>query len=316
MSRRASGIERVTSRTVQRDCVAASQKGRRAVVYHASFWFLDSAMNYSKVQFVIVNYRTAELTVRCVKSIIALGIPEGDIVVVDNFSRDSSVEIISSAVPNLKIIRSKCNSGYGAAINLGMKFVDAEFAIVLNPDTIFTANFLDELIREFESDGSIAIIGFNLLNPDLTPQYSARRFYSLVDIAVRRTRLKSIWPFKMMNDRHLMKAELNRGASFEADWVMGTGFAIRRSTFEQINGMDEDYFLYMEDVDLCARIWCARKRVVCMPTASIIHDHQRASAKSHFSEASKQHWKSLRRFSQKFSVPVFHMSGREHIAKR
>jgi hypothetical protein len=197
-----------------------------------------------------------------------------------------------------------------------MKYIDAKYALILNPDTLLISNFVDDVTDVMERDETIAVIGLNLLNPDLSPQYSARRFYSFLDILVRRSGLRTLWPWKLLDDRHLMKEELASGSIFDADWVLGTGFVIRKAVYDKLQGMDEGYFLYMEDVDLCARAWEAQYRVVCLPAAAIIHDHQRESAKSLTSKASRQHLNSLRRFYRKHNVPVFFARNRESVLRR
>jgi N-acetylglucosaminyl-diphospho-decaprenol L-rhamnosyltransferase len=273
-------------------------------------------MRETPMQFLIVNYRTPDLTIRCVESMTAVGISEYDIVIVDNHSEDNSVTRISSALPKLRLIESDHNGGFSAGINLGMKHIDAKYALILNPDTLFISNFVKDVTNVLERDETIAVVGLNLLNPDLSPQYSARRFYSFLDILVRRSGLRKLWPWRLLEDRHLMKKELASGLMFDADWVLGTGFVIRKAVYDKLHGMDEEYFLYMEDVDLCARTWEAQYRVVCLPAAAIIHDHQRESAKSLTSKASKQHLRSLRRFHKKHNVPVFSARKRESVLRR
>jgi N-acetylglucosaminyl-diphospho-decaprenol L-rhamnosyltransferase len=270
----------------------------------------------AKVQFIILNYKTANLTVRCVNSMTVVGIPEHAILVVDNLSSDNSVAFMSSLLPRVRIVQTNHNGGYGAGVNVGVGHTNSEYVVILNPDTLFISNITDELFSIFENDPSIAIVGLNLLNPDLKPQYSARHFYSFLDIVIRRTKLKTVWPFKILDDRHLMKEHFTSKRSFDADWVMGTGFAVRKAVFDQLGGMDERYFLYMEDVDLCARVWAAGYRVICSPGLAIIHDHQRASAKSPFSKAAKTHLLSLKHFTTKFRIPFFYMRRREQVLRR
>jgi GT2 family glycosyltransferase len=272
-------------------------------------------MPETSMQFLIVNFRTPALTIRCVDSMTSVGISDSDIVIVDNYSGDDSVARISSALPNIRLIEADHNGGFSAGINLGMKHVDARYAVILNPDTLLISNFVADLTDVLDRDESIAVIGLNLLNPDLSPQYSARRFYSFLDILVRRSALKKLWPWRLLDDRHLMKKELASGRIFDADWVLGTGFAIRKSVYDKLHGMDEGFFLYMEDVDLCARAWEAQYRVVCYPAAAIIHDHQRESAKSLTSQASRHHLKSLTRFYRKHNVPAFFARDRERVLR-
>lgn len=265
------------------------------------------------MRFLIVNFRTPDLAVRCIKSMTAVGVSPGDIVVVDNCSGDDSAAKIAAALPNVRMIRAERNGGFAAGVNIGMKQINADYVLVLNPDTLFVSNFVDDLTEILDNDKSIGVIGLNLLNPDMTPQYSARRFYSLLDVFVRRSSLKSMWPWRLLDDRHLMKKELAAGVTFNADWVLGTGFVVRKAVYDRLQGMDEGYFLYMEDVDLCARVWQAQYRVVCVPTAAIIHDHQRESAKSLTSTASKRHLSSFKRFYGKFNVPAFYVKSREKV---
>lgn len=272
-------------------------------------------MREARMQFLIVNYKTPALTIRCVNSMTEIGISENDIFIVDNCSHDGSFDEISAALPNVKIFESNYNGGFAAGVNFGMKFASAPYVLILNPDTIFLSDFVNGLTGILEADDSIAAIGLNLLNPDHSPQYSARRFYSIVDVIVRRSPLKKIWPLKLLDDRHLMKRELAAGNVFDADWVLGTGFVVRKAVFEKLQGMDEGYFLYMEDVDLCARIWELRYRVVCAPGAAIIHDHQRDSAKSVLSKASMRHLTSFKRFYKKFHVPIFHVWNRDQVVR-
>jgi len=243
------------------------------------------------------------------------GISKRDILILDNNSGDDSVEKMAMKLPGIRIIEASHNGGFGAGVNFGMRHVSAKYALVLNPDTLFISDIVDNVIGLFENDETIGIVGLNLLNPDLSPQYSARRFYSYLDILVRRTRLQSIWPWSWLNDRHLMKKELASGSVFSTDWVLGTGFAVRKALYDSLQGMDEGYFLYMEDVDLCARVWAAEYRVVCSPAAAIIHDHQRASAQSLTSPASRIHLKSLKRFATKFNIPMFYVRNRMHVLR-
>src|SRR6185312_15493515 len=130
-------------------------------------------------------------------------ISQDDIVVVDNHSEDNSAIRISSALPKLRPIEASHNGGFSAGINLGMKYIDAKYVLILNPDTLLISNFVNDVTSVMERDETIAVIGLNLLNPDLSPQYSARRFYSFVDILVRRSALRKLWPWRLLDDRHL-----------------------------------------------------------------------------------------------------------------
>ncbi|MEY4767185.1 MAG: hypothetical protein RI907_3858 [Pseudomonadota bacterium] len=96
---------------------------------------------------------------------------------------------------------------------------------------------------------------------------------------------------------------------------MGTGFVVRRSAFEQIGRMDEGYFLYFEEVDLCARMWVHGWKVVAMPEVELVHDHQRASGSGVWSAAGQTHLRSMARFFAKFGVPWWRRPGHDTMAQ-
>lgn len=269
------------------------------------------------LRIVIVNYRTPDLTIRCVGSIIEQGIAEASqITVVDNLSPDDSVAQISQALPAIHFIKSPTNDGFGSGVNIGVAGSEGEMLLVLNPDTYFEWDSISKVLALMKADPSIGIAGLDLVYPDRSRQYSSRRFYSMLDIAARRTKIGGLWPFTKMVDRHLMRSAWTTGAPFEAEWVMGTGFLMSRKIYEEIQGMDEAYFLYMEDVDLCARVWRAGYRVICVPGAELVHDHQRSSAASPLSPAGRAHLASLLRFRRKFTLPLLRPPGVSGIVGR
>ena len=104
-------------------------------------------------------------------------------------------------------------------------------------------------------------------------------------------------------DRHLMKDAWGAGV-FSADWVMGTGFVVRRAAFDAVCGMNTEYFLYMEDVDLCLRLRQKGWRVAAVPDIRLTHDHQRASNQKLLSRAARLHLQALRMFMRRHHVPL------------
>ena len=264
---------------------------------------------------ILVNYRTADMTIRCVTSILDQGITKTEhIVVVDNNSGDGSVDRIAKTFPKLRVVASDTNGGFGAGVNTGLKWTHEEYVLVLNPDTYFENNSVFTAISYMMEHPDIGIAGLDLVNSDGSRQYSARRFYSLLDVVARRIGIVGKFLQQRM-DRHLMKDAWQYGTPFDAEWIMGTGFVAKRHLVVTLGGIDERYFLYMEDVDLCARVWNAGFRVVCIPNARLVHDHQRSSATNLFSFAARRHIISLFKFAYKFSVPIFRQPGIDGIRK-
>lgn len=256
---------------------------------------------------VIVNYKTPDLVIKCVGSLLEHEIAAAEqIVVVENGSGDNSLNTLKEKLPpGIRLVDAQSNGGFGAGVNIGVKELKTDFVLVLNPDTYFVDRSIHAVIEELKSDRTIGLAGLDLIYPDGERQYSARRFYSLLDIFARRSRLGRTQLMQRRMRTHLMKDEIDKGRAFDADWVMGTGFLVRKDVFDALKGMDESYFLYMEDVDFCARTWERGYRVVAFPGARLVHDHQRASSAGVLSWAGKQHLRSLCIFYRKYKVPIF-----------
>jgi GT2 family glycosyltransferase len=252
---------------------------------------------------VIVNYRTPDLTIGCVRSLLRHGIAEpDDIIVVENASGDNSGDVIRAAV-DCTLVQATENHGYGAGLNLGMQRARHDLVLCLNPDTYFTDSDVLNVGRIFDEEPSLGLLGLDLRYPGGERQFSARRDYSLLDVLLRRTKLGHLKLGRRIVDRHLMKDAWG-GGIFSADWVMGTGFVVRRAAFEAAGGMDTDYFLYMEDVDLCVRLRKAGWRVAAVPGIQLTHDHQRASGQKLLSRAARLHLQALSMFMRKHRVPI------------
>ncbi len=265
---------------------------------------------------VIVNYKTFDLTVQCVNSLLTQAITEpANIVVVDNDSPDGSGARLKAAFADrgVRVILSGRNGGFGAGVNIGVGALGTDLVLVLNPDTYFQRNNVNVIRHLFDEHPRLGIAGLKLINPDGSLQYSARRFYSLSDIMARRTPLGGLPPLKKLVRSHLLKSNWREGP-FEADWVMGTGFVLRRSAFEQVGAMDEGYFLYFEEVDLCARMWVNGWKVMAVPEVELVHEHQRHSAAGIWSSSGKTHLRSMARFFEKFGIPWWRRPTRASLA--
>jgi GT2 family glycosyltransferase len=254
---------------------------------------------------ILVNYNSFDDCCACVRSLERQAIvAPSDIVIVDNNSPDGSGARLASELPGVNVVHSDRNGGFGAGINLGVDRLDADVYLILNPDTYFLENRIQVALDMFALEPRLGVLGLKLINPDGTLQYSARRFYSLLTILLRRTRLSRWSMFQNLIKEHLMVDYWN-GDTFDTDWVMGTGFLLRKVAFEDIGRMDEQYFLYMEDTDLCRRMWGAHWSVKATSVVSLVHKHQRVSAKKIFGRQARAHLVSLFRYWRKFGVPFW-----------
>lgn len=228
---------------------------------------------------VIVNYRTADLTCGCLDSLqpeIA-DLPGGEVCVVDNDSGDGSADALARFIDErsfggwVRLMRSPRNGGFAAGNNLALRELLAEgrqrVFLLLNPDTCVRPGALRALLDRLDSSPSAGVVGSRLENPDGSPQCAAFRFPS---------------PMSQLDlgaDLGLIRRLLGRWAILSpesdvaqrCDWVSGASLLIRREVLEAIGLMDEGYFLYFEETDLCFR--AARAGFTCYsePRSRVVH---------------------------------------------
>ena len=256
----------------------------------------EPARKPMSVTAVVVNYNTRALLARCLESIARWE----EVVVVDNASTDGSASMVAERFPQVKVVRNRRNVGFGAGANAGVAQASGEIALVLNPDTWVSATAKRVLEEFFEIHPDAGIAGCGLLDAEGRVLVSARRFYTLQTMLARRIAPGSA------RVREFEAVEAGYQSPRQADWVTGTGMAIRRRAFEEIGGFDDRFFLYFEDVDICARAWLAGWEVWYVPNARVFHEEQRASARSPV--ALGRHLRSWALFSRKWkslSKPAF-----------
>lgn len=253
---------------------------------------------------VIVNYNSADDTQLCVQSI-EQHTPDtlAEIIIVDNASPDHSGRLLRQRLPQCRVILSDENNGYAAGVNLGAAHLKTDYILILNPDSEFVDSSIDDAVALLADHPRLGLLGLKLVYPDGTPQYSARRFYSVTTALGRRTVLGRTSLGQRLEAEHLMKDQW-RAPFFFADWVLGTGMLARTTAFRSVGGMDEHFFLYLEDTDLCARMWLAGWEIAATPLARLAHKHRRASKRSLFSPAHREHLNSFIKYTRKYPMPI------------
>jgi GT2 family glycosyltransferase len=187
---------------------------------------------------VIVQYDHPELTREAVDSLRRHHGGEREIIVVDNASPSPETRPATDRLEGCRVIFSPENRGFGAANNTGARASRGDLLLFLNSDTIARGEFLLRLEAYFGSHSSCGAAGLQLLNPDGTVQISAGRFPTVW----------TEWRTMKGDDLYTDPQQVRR------DWVSGAALAVRRRVFEDVGGFDERYFMYFEDIDLCARI--------------------------------------------------------------
>jgi N-acetylglucosaminyl-diphospho-decaprenol L-rhamnosyltransferase len=206
----------------------------------------------SQIDVVIVNWNTGDCLRNCLRSlgVAAAGVRLGRTVVIDNASSDGSADHLPR-LPNLILIHNEQNVGFAAACNQGARLGTAPYALFLNPDTVLLPETLRSVLAFMDGPNgtSYGICGASVLQPDGTPGLSASRFPTLANVVTSTVHLERVLP--RLAPRHMLAYELQ--TSRPVDQVIGAFFLVRKSLFNRLEGFDERYFLYYEEVDFCRR---------------------------------------------------------------
>lgn len=221
------------------------------------------------VSVIIVNWNTREFINDCIFSI-----PKGagdityEVIVVDNASSDGSADYIEKNLHGVKLIRNSVNTGFACACNKGASSAKGRYLFFLNPDTMLEKDSMKILTEFAEGQKWLGAAGPQLAGRGGKIQNSARRFPRLGDILIRDTIIGKIAAFGGKN-RLVNRLPKERPSSVEQ--ISGAAFFIRRDLWRDIGGMDERFFMFYEEVDLCRRLKDLGYSVYYLPSARIIH---------------------------------------------
>ncbi len=218
-------------------------------------------MREIKLSIIIVNYESRDYLEKCLASIFAKIDPSVpfEVIVVNNSAKETLNGLVS-LFEGIKIVQNPRNSGFGSANNMGAKVASGEILFFLNPDTEIISQNITQVLREFENNPTLGILGSRLMeSSEKVQKWSAGERISLWSILrnnMRKTKEEKSW-------QSLARAEVF--------WVAGTALFIRRALFSRLKGFDEIFFTYFEDVDLCNRAHTLSQKVVYFPEFSVLH---------------------------------------------
>ncbi|HLI84348.1 MAG TPA: glycosyltransferase family 2 protein [Bryobacteraceae bacterium] len=224
---------------------------------------------------VIVGFNSREYARRCLGSLAAAawGGFSHRVVYVDNASVDGSVEMVRREFPEVQAIANGRNVGFSAACNQGAAAAaGSRYIYLLNNDTIAFPDSVRRLAEFLERTPSAGVAANRLLNPDLSDQWSARRFPTWINAIFGRRSLVSRWfPQAGALNTYLYKDALAAGQPFAVDWVPGSCSLVRRAAYEQVGGVPEDMH-YWSDAVFCDRIRKRGWEIYVVSEARLIHD--------------------------------------------
>lgn len=214
-----------------------------------------------QLSIIIVTYNDVDYLKHCIASIYQkfANFPSWEIIIVNN-DKNQDIRQLPLDFSKIKLINHKKNIGFGSGINLGAKYAQGEFLLMLNPDTKILTENVQKVIEEFNKNSEVGVIGGRIIDrKNKSQDWSAGReisLYNLVRNNLGLNQSKHIW---------------GSPEKIKCDWVTGTVLFIRKKLFNQINGFDKNFFMYFEDMDLCKRARLAGKKVILFPEFKIFH---------------------------------------------
>lgn len=230
------------------------------------------------ISIIIVNFHSARMVIDCINSIREKTQKNTyEIIVVDNASGDGSVELLRQTFPDITIIPSEVNLGFGKANNLGAKQASGKYLFLLNPDTMLVNDAIGILYDYLEAHPDTGVVGGNLYAPNMTPAPSFCRRFDDLTTEKRQSSWRTLIGSKVRDKLHLraagkmMEEFNNTGKPEKVAYIFGADMMLPRTLFERICGFDPDFFMYAEEEELTWRITQLGYDVVCVPKAKIIH---------------------------------------------
>ena len=222
------------------------------------------------VSVVVVSFNTHELLRECLRTVYAQSGIALEVIVVDNASRDGSLEMVQSQFPSVRTIASDRNLGFAAANNAGFAIASGRYVVLLNSDAFLRPGTLARAVALMEAHPNAGLAGGLLVGRDGALQPSARLFPSLLNEILCFTGLSSKFP----RSRFFGRTDRTWADPTQAavtDWVPGAFSIIRRETLEKVGYFDEQFFLYYEEVDLCRRIKAIGYEIAYWPELVVTH---------------------------------------------
>jgi GT2 family glycosyltransferase len=226
------------------------------------------------VSVIIVSYNTRDLLRECLASVHASERVRLDVLVADNGSSDGSAAVVAAEFPSVDLIQNADNRGFAAANNVAIRRSRARLVLLLNPDACVQPSSIAALAAVLDAHPRAAAVGPRILNPDGSFQSCGYRFPTLMQ-EVRLSRRVDTLLSPLLGPRpvdHIPQS------CTEVDWCDGACLMIRRAAFDDVGLLDEQFFLYAEELDWCFNARRAGWAILVAPETTVFHHRGQSSA--------------------------------------
>lgn len=230
------------------------------------------------VAIVIVTYNSAGEIEECLESVFSQreSVTQ-QVIVVDNDSRDNTVELVRSRFPEAELVIPGKNLGFAAGVNLGARHAKAEFVLLLNPDTVILDHAIDKIVGFARKNPGHGLYGGRTLNPDGSVEPSSCWGEpTLWSMAMFAFGLTTMFPKNPLLDPESL-GNWQRDTAREVGVITGCYLLAPKEVWDGLGGMDERYFMYGEDVDFAMRAKRAGYRPIICPEATLLHEGGKSS---------------------------------------
>lgn len=226
-----------------------------------------------KISVIIVSYNVKDFICQCIRSVYRSDLKDEDyeIIVIDNDSHDNTINNLENEFPNVKIIKNEINEGFSKAVNKGYQISKGDYICILNPDVIIQNDTLSKLLKKTTKDSNIGAIGPKIINTDGTVQHSCKRsFPTPINSIFRLLKLDKIFPkSKIFGKYNLTYLDVDK--EHAVDVLSGAFMFIPKKIFKLVDGFDQRFFMFGEDIDLCHKIKDLGYKIIYTPDSEIIH---------------------------------------------
>jgi putative colanic acid biosynthesis glycosyltransferase WcaI len=221
---------------------------------------------------VIVSYRCRDALAGCLASLAAERAHVAlDVIVVDNASRDGTVEMVAARFPWVRLIENGSNEGFARAANLGIGSSSSPYVLLLNPDMVVPGRAIADAVDELDRHPDVGMLGVKLVRPDGTFDHACKRGFPTIPSALAYfLRLDRLSPGSERLAGYTA-GQLGEDEVGPVDAVNGAFMLIRREAAESVGPMDERYWMYAEDLDWCHAFWKRGWKVLYWPGAEVVH---------------------------------------------
>ena len=226
----------------------------------------------------VVNWNTKDILRNCLKSIyVSTHKIDYEIFVVDNGSSDGSPEMVENEFPQVNLMRNTENLGFAKANNQAIELSNGRYILLLNSDTIVLDGALGKMVEFMGNHPDAGAAGCRLLNPDGSLQKSIGNFPTLLSAYWANSLLRKIFPRIVIE--HIINDPQVYLQIREVDWMFGAFLILRKNAIKLVGSLDERFFMYAEEIDLCYRLKRKGWKIYFCPTTRVVHLRERSAKK-------------------------------------